>query len=89
MSPFPSMRRADVNRNNKTTIENIRGYPTSNLIPMYPGKGSLIRRERMELKSELMELNMYDLGWRRNINEVFGIDSGNWVDVLLPWGGVK
>jgi hypothetical protein len=67
--------------NNKTTLEEITHTYPSALIEdrrdaiearaSWRGDHLLSRPERVRLREEASALNVYDLGWRRNIREVF------------------
>ena len=81
----PSPAQADGNSNNKTTLEDITHTYPSALIedrphnlerqPGWRGNHLLNRPERVRLREEASALNVYDLGWRRNIRELL-IRSG-------------
>ena len=84
----PTLDIADqVSSNNMTTLENLtHSYPSA-LLPDSPGTMTrtwkpdhlLTRSERYRLRVEASEINVYDLGWRRNLrNLLLGRDGDLW-----------
>nr|XP_019047369.1 hypothetical protein I302_03982 [Kwoniella bestiolae CBS 10118]OCF26299.1 hypothetical protein I302_03982 [Kwoniella bestiolae CBS 10118] len=69
--------------NNQTTLENItHSYPSALLdeIPrgaQWKADHLLTRSERNRLKWEAREINVYDLGWRKNVKNMFFGEDGH------------
>jgi len=71
---------ADDGSNNKTTLEDItHAYPSALIEDQrhstdrqseWRGDHLLSRPERVRLRQEASQLNVYDLGWRRNIEDI-------------------
>ncbi|KAH9166120.1 DHHC palmitoyltransferase-domain-containing protein [Lactarius sanguifluus] len=80
---------------NQTTLEHISPfYILRYLPPLPPGRLSspplehqLASRQRRAVRAAHARLCLYDVGWRRNVEQVFGIGAKQvWAERLL-WGG--
>ncbi|KAK4684173.1 hypothetical protein P7C73_g6030, partial [Tremellales sp. Uapishka_1] len=75
--------------NNQTTLESLSHTPPAALVSAASSKGwkpdhLLTRGERNRLRDEAHEINVYDLGWRKNLREVFGDGA----ERQMSWVGV-
>lgn len=88
-------------RQHRTTLENMESSNRLRFAPepdrptaRYRSDYGLSREERRKLNKAASRLNLFDLGWRRNLEQIFGPPTANgtspfgWAGWLLPSGPV-
>lgn len=83
--------------NNLTTLENITHTFPAALIAQADRKDRsssarewkpehlLTRKERVKLREEAREINVFDLGWRHNVHDILIGERAGWWTIAVPW----